>query len=360
MSISTNQCFSKDATCGYRAIAVGSLYYSKGLEGNIPEGSSNHKLWRKLKSSSTKTTNPQLEETKKFFNTANIFIHKRFCKEEKPWECTGCNWNNYFELNEPFNSSQYEYMNDYLNDMKQFLVIIDSSNLTTPIYTGRRDADFQAVYIEFIKNETNREGHYNFIKEPRAYVEKRFWCFSCHIGHWDIQHKCDKSCTFCGSYGKCEGGDKIDCEGCGKTFVNKKCYDKHIENSSVSVPKCKFSVQCHECKCIYKSDKKNKHICGEYKCRHCSKRYTEQPHYCMLKPLKAEKLIKEDEVNKIIVCFDIESTFETENNKEVGVENNKDYHKPMLLISGIIFRLICEFINRFFLNKKPFATIAGI
>ena len=29
-------------------------------------------------------------------------------------------------LREPFNSGQYEYMNDYLNDMRQFLVIIDS------------------------------------------------------------------------------------------------------------------------------------------------------------------------------------------------------------------------------------------
>ena len=213
-------------------------------------------------------------------------------------------------------------------------------NLTTPIFNGARDADFQAVYLEYMKNVTHSKGHYNFIKQPRAYVEKRFWCFSCHTGHWNIKHTCEKSCPFCGRYGKCEEGDKVDCEGCGKTFNNQRCYKEHLEYYGVAAPKCKLSLQCRDCKCIYKNDKKNKHICGEYYCRHCSKRYTEQPHYCLLKPLKTENLIKEDEINKIIVCFDIESTFEPENNEEVGVENNKDYHKPILLISGFILTLI--------------------
>ena len=104
-------------------------------------------------------------------------------------------------------------------------------------------------------------------------------------------------------------------------------------------PRCKGRKHCEECLCSYKEDKKNPHVCGEYKCKDCEKKYTEQPHYCMLKPLDLDKLIKEDEINKIVVTFDIESSIDIDDGS----------HKPNLLISGKITFILIWFANLFIL-----------
>jgi hypothetical protein len=68
-------------------------------------------------------------------------------------------------------------------------------------------------------------------------------------------------------------------------------------------------------------DKKVTHVCGKFTCKNCGVQYTEQPHFCFLKPKDEDKLIREDDVTKIIVSYDIESTQENRG------------HKPNLLIS---------------------------
>ena len=123
----------------------------------------------------------------------------------------------------------------------------------------------------------------------------------------------------------------MSCEVCNKTFVNQKCYDNHIENNNQDFrPSCKDRKYCEECGIYYRNrnNKKNPHICGQFKCKDCNKLYSEQPHYCMLKPLDIDKLIKEDEANKIIVTYDIESSIEID-------ETGQELHKPCLLVSGM-------------------------
>ena len=70
----------------------------------------------------------------------------------------------------------------------------------------------------------------------------------------------------------------------------------------------------------------------------------------MMKTLDIEKLKKEDEVNKIIVTFDIESIVYTD-------EDGNDIHKPNLLVSGMLYS-ICV-VSKLILLQKPYATNVG-
>ena len=85
--------------------------------------------------------------------------------------------------------------------------------------------------------------------------------------------------------------------------------------------------KCPECDVEYVELKTKPHKCGEYKCQNCGEIFTIFPHYCMMKPSNIDKLKKEDQKNKIIVAFDIESC----QYKDV---NGKSYHRPNLLIAS--------------------------
>ena len=317
-----------DNSCGYRAIHVGFRFSTEFVGVPNYSGSTG---WRKLVGRGYDDVF-QMNGMRDFLCRVNIFTHKTRCGDI----CTtvDCPYTNRFDESIPFGALgmiDFEDMNAYLESAHHYLVIIDTGDLNHPIYPGRPAEDNdKPIYIEWQRNEK----HFNFIKDMIPYLDKQFYCPSCFKGHATLSHKCDYNCHVCSRIPKCSGGQPIQCEACSVTFVNQRCYDNHLDNNfRLSGPRCKDRIKCDKCGVHYANRKDNKHVCGEYKCHDCGKKYKDLPHYCMLKPLDIEKLTKEDGVNKIIVTFDIESC-------TVPDGSGKDIHKPNLLISGMDLILV--------------------
>ena len=304
-----------------------------------------NKYWRKLTDSGY-SDQFQSKWTKELLEKANLFIHDQFCDNVGCQE--NCGAQNYFQLDlqTPFGSidTHNAFMNQYLNTLGQYLVIIDAADVRNHIFIGDHEDLDEPIYIEWLKGDKTRADHFNFIRYIEAYTKAEYFCYACHIAHGSVKHQCEGICPVCKGVGKCKlekDVPTVDCDGCGRTCFNQNCYTRHLDTPNG--PHCSASEFCKDCCCVFRVNKKAKHVCGEYKCPNCYKKYTETPHYCMLKPLNVDKLVEEDKTNKIIVCYDIESCL-------VKDERGNDLHKPMLLISGIkyqnniilIFYLFCR------------------
>ena len=317
---------------------MGSNFYSQGFDREIiTQTNLRWKDWRKMTGQNYPDSH-QFNGTRLFVSEANKYLHNNYCLDKE--NCLKkCKFSNLFDISKPFANNNYEHMNIYLNSLNQSMVVIDACDIQNPIYQGKPASDNSTpIYIEWL----SKERHYNFIKSMETYVKTDYYCHSCKKGHYQINHQCENICAVCFAFPKCErdlsdesdesdkGENKLDCDICGITFVNKQCFNNHKDtNPKNRFRKCKASKKCNECGCIYRVEKGKTHICGEYKCKDCSEIYTEAPHYCMFKPLNIEKLKKEDKQNKIIVCFDIESTLTNDNSGNVK-------HKPNLLISETV------------------------
>ena len=275
-------------------------------------------------------------------DAANEFWHQEACLDLANCNSDKCDMKMRFKLTKPFGEDRYdfEHMDEYLKTIGQCLVVVDMNNIKNFIYEGKpQNEGDHTIFIEFQRKvEDPSKGHFNFIKNMANYCDADYYCYSCRLAHYSTNHRCEGVCVYCGHSPICKGGEKVDCDSCNVTFENQTCYDNHVDNNFTETgPRCKGRKRCTECECSYKEEKKNPYVCGEYKCKDCGKKYTERPHYCMLKPLDLDKLIKEDEVNKIIVTFDIESSIDSEDGS----------HKPNLLISGKNVLILIKYTNHF-------------
>ena len=267
--LSTITIKNKDNTCGFRALFV-SLYHSENRI-NL-----NKNEWRWVR------------EDKHKFQTKNA--------AEIAVKCG-------LEFNTPIGNEEWVKIQSYFTDVQ--INVVDSSYKSNFIFKGPYKE--KRIYIEYIDN------HYNSIININAYMGGKYYCEKCNIVYWKLfDHICPDKCIQC--YSSCGVIiENIDCEKCNRNFKNELCYKIHIESNL-----CKYIHQCSKCSSVYKTQKK--HECKKYWCKSCHENYTEQPHYCNIKPKNFESLVEEDNINKIIVAYDIEATQE---NRE---------HIPNLLI----------------------------
>jgi len=175
------------------------------------------------------------------------------------------------------------------------IFVIDALNKYNFIFKGPNNV--QKIYIEYYNN------HYNSIVNIKGYYEKRYFCDECYFPYNNFpDHKCPIKCNMC--YSICpKNGDIIICNDCNRIFKNKECFKFHKQNKL-----CIFLKRCLKCDLDYRAYKK--HNCGKFICRKCGSQSSHQPHYCYINPKNLDDLYKEDNINKIIVSYDIESTQE--------------------------------------------------
>ena len=181
--------------------------------------------------------------------------------------------------------------------------VIDGAFKNNWIFRG--EEKLQKVFIEYLEN------HYNAIISIQGYMTRDYYCETCHIVFKKLfDHCCESHCKNC--YESCDKTPgKYTCSECNRDFEGSDCYERHLNNKI-----CKYIKKCVKCKVIYK----RKHKCHQYFCKKCNTNYDIQPHFCFIKPKNISDLQEEDNINKIIVSYDIEST-------QVGGE-----HVPNLLI----------------------------
>jgi hypothetical protein len=262
-----------DYSCGYRAIFVAKYYVDNK---NIL----NKKEWQNIKRDDFKM------QSKGAMEIATL---------------AGLN----FDV--PVNQEALEKLQSVLTDYQ--LIVIDGAYRSNIIYKGKEE-NKNKIYIEYL-NE-----HFNVITNIRGYMGKKFFCQKCHVAYRHFQdHKCSDQCDKC--YSNCDKEEKVNitCTDCWRVFNGQDCYNRHL-----STKLCTKIKVCPECEVIHK-DYGIKHVCGKYFCKNCGKHFTEQPHFCYVKPKNENDLRIEDEMTKIIFSYDIESMHE------------RGEHIPMLLIN---------------------------
>ena len=161
----------------------------------------------------------------------------------------------------------------------------------------------QRIFIEYISPIRNAlHGHYNMIKSIKAYLRAKAYCFYCHSTYRPSNsHSCTKRCKNCLGYPICTESETVSCQECNRYFSNQECYKNHKLNKT-----CDLKKRCPSCLKIYEN--RVNHQCGKRFCKNCNEEYEDLPHFCYIKPIKQERIQREDKIGKFIVCFDIETT----------------------------------------------------
>lgn len=219
-----------------------------------------------------------------------------------------------------------------LDDLPKYLSYFNSQNLDVQIVVYKRDKDqarkdsifwFKTkwaklkIFLEYIDDET--EPHFNLITSIQGYLRvnsAREFCEEClNSVRRKSEHCCLDGCKACGRRPPCDQSlATIGCEGCEKDFFGETCYQTHVESK-----KCGKRMKCS--KCLVEFLVRNGHKCLESQCHDCGKWYKDPPHYCFIPTLDKAKLQKEDEKNKILVFFDIESQFVERDGVKVHLAN---------------------------------------
>ncbi|MDI9312371.1 MAG: DNA polymerase, partial [Limnohabitans sp.] len=211
------------------------------------------------------------------------------------------------DINTALSVNDLYKIDDVLKPLYQLIVI----NGTTMSLDYKGNKAPKQLYIE-LYNE-----HYNFINKITAYFECSYFCVKCFKGYSHQEnHRCKDGCYLCHHEDKCVG-DKIHCDSCNKNFNGQFCFNRHV-----NLKLCEKLKYCFLC---YSNYREKIHKCDTFHCFKCARDYKVTPHFCCIEPKNIEKLMEEDNKNKIIVCFDIES--------QLINEENITIHSPNLLIS---------------------------
>lgn len=218
----------------------------------------------------------------------------------------------------PMTSDHYPVIAQYL-ELRDIQFIVMSTVGPSPLYR----TEYKEKFVGLLYTPGQAEydpGHYNVFLKLSAVYTTRLACRKCwrvSVHHLWYDHKCFV-CDLClTKHAPDDGsGDRnIKCNDCCRTFMNQTCYDNHKNGTDYTnrlkrSTTCKKIRYCESCEVEYQS-RAGTHVCGTFKCHHCSEKYTETPHYCDIKPLNKEALQKQDSKLKIIVCFDIESVIDS-------------------------------------------------
>ena len=293
-----------DQSCFFRALAVAKFHAIKPI---------NRKLW-------------SVEDTREW---KQITRSEDFQKSKAKLLSDACG----FELDVPIRFADYSPIQETFKD--DFRIIIFNAVERSKVFVGNSESK-NHCFLELFQGGDG--GHYNTVVKPRAYFGWKDFCFKCFVPIRK-RHLCPQACIFCREPPACIQEEIKLCDQCFSVFVSDTCFENHKKNKT-----CDQFKKCPICKRLEISP----HNCFEYTCKDCYEKYTETPHYCYIKNLDMDKLRKEDEQNKLIVCFDIEAT-------QTYQVNERLYHKPNLLICmGACNECLGQTYCRFCCNEKIF------
>lgn len=288
-----------DRSCGYRAIFVAIRYLELGVCNKAKDKSVNP-LWQKVyKPGPTQTNGAQSIAQKAGFNMAIDELNFERCKV----------------VQEKVLGNTYQ------------LIVFDGLSRKR-VFAGKSTG--KPLFIEHLANIDienydhnlggNQLAHYNTITKITGYLGLNYYCVQCDVRcNSKTQHICKTGCLKCGNITVCNDNNiSIKCDKCFHTFNNNECYNMHFNRN------CEIAKLCPTCLVAWNKN----HQCDYFECRNCKESYTIQPHRCFISTLSLDKLKEQDSVNKIIVCYDIESNLERTTEKGT-------LHQPMLLIAYV-------------------------
>ncbi len=138
------------------------------------------------------------------------------------------------------------------------------------------------------------DGHYNLIKNLKAFLGYSYVCEYCFHGFNDRSlHYCKFTCNVCDT-SQCYTYPKKwkQCEDCDRYCRSDVCYEMHKQPQIVGVrSRCDLVKYCNICCRQYRTkwngDKRITHVCAPSKCSHCSAILVdEEDHGCYIQPLK--------------------------------------------------------------------------
>ncbi len=138
------------------------------------------------------------------------------------------------------------------------------------------------------------DGHYNLIKNLKAFLGYSYVCEYCFQGFKDRSlHYCKFTCNVCDT-NQCYTHPKkwLQCVDCARYCRSDVCYEMHKQPQSDGVKsRCDLVKYCDKCCSQYRTkwngDKRLTHVCAPSKCPHCSAVLVdEEEHTCYIQPLK--------------------------------------------------------------------------
>ncbi len=138
------------------------------------------------------------------------------------------------------------------------------------------------------------EGHYNMIKNLKAFLGYSYVCEYCFQGFKDVSlHYCKFTCNVCDTI-QCYTRPKKwkQCVDCARYCRSDICYEMHKQPQSDGVrSRCDLVKYCSKCCRQYRvkwtANKRLTHVCAPTKCPHCSAiLLDEEEHSCYIQPLK--------------------------------------------------------------------------
>lgn len=212
----------KDKGCGYRAITVGLYYYKLGRHCtenlSTEEKAKADNTWHKIRAHGDGYEIHQINAAKEMLQNANEMLQNA---RESDFE---------FDYNVPFDSDMFDQMQNFLENIGSYrLMIIDSNDIENFAYTGRQwkkvnefggcVENDKIICLEYKENENG--GHFNTITSIKAYKEKRNFCRSCNKCFKTIRHKCKGICGACGKAPPCEAEEQVICPSCRRGFKSQ-------------------------------------------------------------------------------------------------------------------------------------------
>eukprot|EP00732_Lithocolla_globosa_P002062 Lithocolla_globosa_v1_NODE_1230_length_2754_cov_22.616525.p1 type:complete len:304 gc:universal NODE_1230_length_2754_cov_22.616525:1872-961(-) len=176
------------------------------------------------------------------------------------------------------------------------IVIIDFNQRNKPSHVGDTVQGKKPLYLLLI------EEHFHFINSIVGYLDVEKYCLPCCVGYRSRDgHKCKGSdnqiekkvkCKICGlkdvdHYTEKMTHDKyqpwLDCNDCNRKFPTIDCFENHL-----STGQCGSAYKCLDCerKMFDKTQPRETHQCGDYKCFNCGN-IVPKEHKCFMREGKS-------------------------------------------------------------------------
>ena len=120
--------------------------------------------------------------------------------------------------------------------------------------------------------------HYSVITSMPAFVERIYYCDTCHVGYNNLGgHICATGCKCCRGQDNCLFVQWMQCPLCRRRFVSPGCFRNHMQSGI-----CNVVQACPLCGKTHGNYKK--HECGVVYCNICRSQQKED-HLCFMQPL---------------------------------------------------------------------------
>ena len=166
--------------------------------------------------------------------------------------------------------AEWEKFQEALGNQYQ-LHVISRDYFNSVVYEGPHQVD-KKLYIYHAAE------HYSVITSMLAFVERHYYCHTCHVGYNNLGgHVCKKGCKCCQASTTCELQEWKACTACLRYFVSEQCYQHHLASGV-----CNVVHACKECGQTFHTY--NKHVCHKVYCKLC-REFQDPTHLCYIRPL---------------------------------------------------------------------------